>query len=133
MEFVKPPEAFIFDGANTPQRWARWEKAFNTYFVAAELNTKAKAVQVARLLNAAGMEAQEIHETFTFANDEEKAECKVILKKFADYCPFVFVDALIYKSYDRFSATFQNMVLSHSLYCSYCGCCCKYFSHKVHQ
>ena len=54
MEFVKPPDAFVFDGPNTPQRWARWEKQFNTYFVAAELSTKSKEVQVARLLNAAG-------------------------------------------------------------------------------
>ena len=86
MEFIKPPETFVFDGPNAPQRWARWDKSFNTYFVAAELDTKSKAVQVARLLNAAGVEAQEIHETFTFANDEEKTDYKIILKKFADYC-----------------------------------------------
>ncbi len=86
MEFVKPPEPFVFDGPNAPQRWARWEKSFSTYFIAAELSEKSTAVQVARLLNAAGMEAQEIHETFTFASDAQKLEYKVVLKKFADYC-----------------------------------------------
>ena len=86
MEFVKPPEAFVFDGPNTPQRWTRWEKQFNTYFIAAELSAKGKEVQVARLLNAAGAEAQEIHEQFTFATDDEKKEYKVVLKKFSDYC-----------------------------------------------
>ena len=86
MEFVKPPEAFCFDEPNTPQRWARWEKQFGTYYVAAELDKKSKEVQVARLLNAAGPEAQEIHDLFTFANDDEKKEYKTILQKFRDYC-----------------------------------------------
>jgi hypothetical protein len=74
MEFVKPPEAFVFDGPNAPQRWARWEKTFETYFVAAELSEKSKEVQVARLLNAAGTEAQEIHDTFTFTNEDGSFE-----------------------------------------------------------
>ncbi len=85
MEYVKPPDAFHFEEPNAPQRWARWDKQFKTYFIAAELNTKSKEVQVARLLNAAGAEAQEIHELFEYANDDEKKEYTVILTKFADY------------------------------------------------
>ena len=86
MEFVKPPEQFSFEEPNAPQRWVRWEKQFNTYFTAAELATKSKEVQVARLLNAAGAEAQEIHDLFVFASDEEKKEYKVVLEKFGEYC-----------------------------------------------
>ena len=58
MEFVKPPDAFSFEEPNAAQRW----KQFRTYFIAAELSAKSKEVQVARLLNAAGAEAKEIHE-----------------------------------------------------------------------
>ena len=54
MEFVKPPEPFRFEEPNAPQRWARWQKQFETYFVGAELSGKSQQVQVARLLNAAG-------------------------------------------------------------------------------
>ena len=86
MEYVKPPDTFSFDEPNTPQRWARWEKQFGTYFVAAELGDKSGEVQVARLLNAAGSEAQEVHDLFVFANDDEKKDYKVILKKFGEYC-----------------------------------------------
>ena len=86
MEFVKPPDTFNFDEPNTPQRWARWEKQFGTYFVAAELDKKSKQVQVARLLNAAGPDAQEIHELFTFGTDEDQSNCKTILAKFREYC-----------------------------------------------
>ena len=39
MGFVKPPDTFNFDEPNTPRRWARWEKQFGTYFVAAELES----------------------------------------------------------------------------------------------
>ena len=86
MEFVKPPDAFSFEEPNAPQRWARWEKQFRTYFTAAELGEKSKEVQVARLLNAAGAEAQEVHELFVYGNEEEKKEYTVVLKKFEDYC-----------------------------------------------
>ena len=86
MEFVKPPEVFSFEEPNAPQRWARWEKQFKTYFVAAELSAKPKEVQVARLLNAAGAEAQEIHELFTFGEQEDQMEYTTIMQKFAEYC-----------------------------------------------
>ena len=78
MEFVKPPEPFVFEGPSAPQRWERWKKQFHTYFVAAELGGKSKEVQVARLLNAAGAEAQEVHEQFVFARGVStvKGRCK---------------------------------------------------------
>ena len=57
MGFVKSPEQFSFEEPNAPQRWVRWEKQFTIYFTAAELETKSKEVQVARLLNAAEAEA----------------------------------------------------------------------------
>ena len=86
MEFVKPPDTFNFEEPNAPQRWARWEKQFETYFVAAELAGKSQEVQVARLLNAAGPEAQEVHELFTYEADDDKKDYKKILKKFNEYC-----------------------------------------------
>ena len=86
MEYVKPPEPFAFEEPNAPQRWARWQKQFVTYFIAAELSEKSKAVQVARLLNAAGPEAQEIHELFTFAENEDREDYALILRKFEEYC-----------------------------------------------
>ena len=86
MEFVKPPESFQFEEPNAPQRWARWEKQFETYFVASELEGKSKEVQVPRLLNAAGPEAQVVHELFLYDDDEDKKEYTNILKQFSDYC-----------------------------------------------
>ena len=50
--------------------------------MAAELDQKSKEVQVARLLIAAGPEAQEIHDLFTFENNDQKKEYKTILEKF---------------------------------------------------
>ena len=86
MEYVKPPEPFAFEEPNAPQRWARWQKQFITYFTAAELSEKPKIVQVARLLNAAGPEAQEIHELFVYAENEDREDYNVILRKFDEYC-----------------------------------------------
>ena len=73
---MKPPEAFSFEEPNAPQRWARWEKQFETYYVAAELSAKTAEVQVARLLNAAGPEAQEVHASDTGSGTEDKRKVK---------------------------------------------------------
>ena len=54
--------------------------------MASELDQKTKEVQIARLLNAAGPEAQEIHDLFTFADDNDKKKYKTILEKFRAYC-----------------------------------------------
>ena len=86
MEFVKPPDRFAFEEPNAPQRWARWVKEFETYFVAAELSGKSQEVQVARLLNAAGPEAQEVHDLFVYATEDDKKDYKKVLKKFTEYC-----------------------------------------------
>ena len=84
MEFVIPPENLNFDEPNTPQRWTRWEKQFGAYFVAAELEKKSKEVQVASLLNAAGPKAQEIHDLFSFENEEGEKDYKKVLEKFRE-------------------------------------------------
>lgn len=85
MEGVKPPEAFNFEEPNAPQRWVRWEKQFRTYHTAAELSGKSQEVQVARLLNAAGAEAQEIHDLFVYENEDDKKDYVKILAKFAEF------------------------------------------------
>ena len=83
---IKPPDVFVFDGPNVSQRWTRWAKQFETYYLAAELSSKAKGVQVAILLNAAGPEAQEVHEQFTYTDTEARDDYKVVLTKFEAYC-----------------------------------------------
>ena len=83
---IKPPDVFVFDGPNVSQRWTRWAKQFETYYLAAELSAKAKGVQVAILLNAAGPEAQEIHEQFTYTETQARDDYKIVLAKFEAYC-----------------------------------------------
>ena len=87
MEFaIKPPDAFVFDGPDVSQRWTRWAKQFETFYTAAELSGKDKKVQIAILLNAAGAEAQEVHDQFTWALTEDKEDYQTVLKKFDSYC-----------------------------------------------
>ena len=86
MEHFKSIDNFVFDGHDVSQRWVRWQKQFENYFAACELEKKHKETQVAILLHTAGAEAQEIHEQFTFQTDDEKKDYKVILKKFKEYC-----------------------------------------------
>ena len=57
-KLFRPPEPFSFDGAVVAKRWTRWDKAFRTYFKAADFKKKPKDIQVAILLNCAGIEAQ---------------------------------------------------------------------------
>ena len=80
------PESFNFNGSDVAQRWAKWRKTFETYFIAAEISKKPAPVQIAILLHAAGEEAQEIHGQFIFTESEDKEDTKTVLDKFGSYC-----------------------------------------------
>jgi hypothetical protein len=86
MDGFKPPEPIDLHSDNVAERWRKWKRQFEFYYMACELSGKNKATQTAILLHAAGPEAQEIHHTFTWAEGEDKSDYKQVLKKFDDYC-----------------------------------------------
>ena len=51
-----------------------------------ELEKKKEKVQVAILLHAAGLEAQEIHKQFVYSENESKGSLETVQKKFGAYC-----------------------------------------------
>ena len=86
MEKLRAPQAISFGAANLANEWRKWRKQFEIYFQAAELSKKAKATQVAILLNVAGTEAQEIYDAFVFTAGDEGPAVKDVLNKFDDNC-----------------------------------------------
>ena len=86
MNALKSPEPMNFVSGNVAQNWSRWEQQFLTYFVACELGKKAKETQVAILLHTAGPEAQEIHRTLTYAEEEDSKDYNTVLPKLRAYC-----------------------------------------------
>ena len=109
---LEPPSAFNFGlgQGNLSSSWKKWEKQFRTYYCAAELTKKDKETQVAILLHVAGPEAQEIHETFVFADDADKTDYQKVLKKFKDYCePRTNVVFERYKFWDRNQAPDESV------------------------
>ena len=86
MDVLKPPGHFHFNDTNLDDALRRWERQFRTYFAACELSKKDKKVQVDILLHAAGLEAQEIHRQFEFAEGEDPDNYEDMLKEFQAYC-----------------------------------------------
>ena len=103
MDALKPPEHMSFDGGNVAEQWRRWERAFRTYMVAGELTKKTKATKAAILLHCAGPTAQDIYDTFQWAEDADKDDVDQILAKFKNYC-----EPRKYETYNRF--VFQDRV-----------------------
>ena len=86
MNALKSPEPMNFVSGNVAQNWSIWEQQFLTYFVACELGKKAKETQVAILLHTAGPEAQEIHRTLTYAEEEDSKDYNTVLSQLRAYC-----------------------------------------------
>ena len=84
MESLNPPKTLCLEG-NTAENWRRWIQRFRLYMCATEKDKKAEKLQCAMLLHCAGEEAQELYNTFTFA-DGEKDKIAPLIKKFEDYC-----------------------------------------------
>ena len=86
MNTLTPPVRMNFSGGAIAQNWSRWEREFRTFFAACELGQKPNETQVAILLHTAGPEAQEINQTFVYANDDEKKDYNAVLGKRRVYC-----------------------------------------------
>lgn len=115
MEF-RTPQCFTFTNAdvNLSVRWKQWQKEFEIYFAAAELNKKSPETQVAILLHVAGSEAQQVHETFTFGEEEDENNYKVVLEKFRSHCEpqrnVVFERYVFWQRDQRPTETFDSWV-----------------------
>ena len=58
-----------FVSNNVAGNWRRFERQFSVYYAACEIASKYGPTQVGILLYTAGHEAQDVHETFTYAGD----------------------------------------------------------------
>jgi hypothetical protein len=75
-----------FHGEEKPaQKWTLWKQQVTLFQVASGLQNKSKLVQSTTLLHVAGEEIVRIYNTFTFADDEDKEDVKVLLKKLDDH------------------------------------------------
>ena len=75
-----------FTTSNVAENWRRFERQCRVYYAACELQLKARATQVGILLHTAGAEAQDVHETFDYAVDEDGDDFELVLTKFRTYC-----------------------------------------------
>ena len=75
---LPPPLPLEIHDANTSDK--------SSYVIAAELDKKAEAVQVATLLTVIGEEAQEVFATFTWTNEKDQAKIGTVIDKFEVYC-----------------------------------------------
>ena len=85
METLKPPGHIDLHSGNVADRWRKWKNQFQVYFDACELSGKSKPTQKAIFLHAAGPEALEISETFTWNANEDQTDYTLWIAKFDAY------------------------------------------------
>ena len=66
---IAPPAPFIFP---SPEGWSKWIMGFKRYRISTELNKKAEILQINTTIYCTNDEADDIFESFTFAEGEEK-------------------------------------------------------------
>ena len=66
---LKQPNNLAFTG-NVSTNYKEWIRAFEIYAIASGINDKSEKVQCNVFLHVAGPEAQKIHATFDFEEDE---------------------------------------------------------------
>jgi len=86
MENLSAPAHMDFNSGNVAERWRKWKRQFCYYFDAAEKSAKAKSTQCATLMTAVGPDEQQIAETFTWTDNEDREDYKLWLNKFEHYC-----------------------------------------------
>ena len=81
---LKPPSGLSFEG-NISKNWRDFERAWELFSLASELDKKSEKVQCATFLHVAGAPAQEVYSTFKF-EDGESDKIAPLKQKFANYC-----------------------------------------------
>lgn len=82
MAKLTPPVNFPFD---KPTEWPDWKQRFERHRIATKLDKDNGTVQVSCLIYAMGAEAENIFKSFTFAEDKDKDDIKIVLAKLEDY------------------------------------------------
>nr|XP_037269644.1 uncharacterized protein K02A2.6-like [Rhipicephalus microplus] len=86
MELLKPPDRLCLTG-NVQKNWQLFKQKFELFLQATEPATRlTEAARTARLLTAAGDDALEVFNNFTFAEGENKQDYQTVVKKFEEYC-----------------------------------------------
>ena len=106
MDGLRPPGHVNFKSKDIGVQWQKWKKQFTVYFAACELSKKSKETQCAILLHAAGPEALEISETFTWLATDDKEDYKLLLQKFDNYCEPK--RNVVYERYEFWSRNFRE-------------------------
>ena len=81
MDELSPPGVLSLDRYIT-EKWRRWKQSFDIFSLASSLSGKDAKVQAATFLHAAGPEALEVYNTFTWDDDNDKSKVNKIIENF---------------------------------------------------
>lgn len=84
MSGIKPPAHLSLEG-NLQANYRNWIRSFEIYNIASGVDLKDQKIQCNVFLHVAGPEAQKVHATMEFA-DEEKDKIAPLKAKFAAFC-----------------------------------------------
>ena len=83
---LPPPLPLDIHDTNVSEKWKRFKLAWDSYYLATELNKKGEEVQVATLLTIIGEDARDVFSTFTWESAENAKKIEPVLQQFAGYC-----------------------------------------------
>ena len=83
---LPPPTALEIHDSKAAEKWKKFKLAWDNYSLAAELNDKSEAIQVATLFTVIGEEAREVFSTFSWTTAGDSGKIKPVLTKFEEYC-----------------------------------------------
>ena len=84
MDKINPPDPLTF-GWNIKKHWKLWKQELENYSVAKEKDKKKNKVKSSICLSCVGPEGSEIHNAFTFSQEDESFHCNFIVQKFENF------------------------------------------------
>lgn len=81
---VKVVEDLSLQG-NLSENWRRFKRDFEIFMIASQFEEEQDKTKIARFLNAVGLEAREVYETFNLTT-EQKTKYGEVIQAFASFC-----------------------------------------------
>lgn len=83
-DYIKTVKSLCMDG-NLSENWRKFQRNWNIFAAAINLDAKTELVKVSTFLNAVGPDAVEVFDTFAL-NEVQRATCNDVIQAFQNFC-----------------------------------------------
>ena len=85
-QYFNPPDKLHYESVQElPKAWEKWKRSFDIFMEASECDKKDDKIKVSIMLNLIGPKGQELYDSFSWNNADDKKVLNTVIEKFQEH------------------------------------------------